>query len=316
MILCLLLAFAKANERELQSVQPKIFPPFNVHFNPKLRENRIVGGENITPNDFPYQVGLFLEKVTARAFCGGSLISTNYVLTAGHSLVKLPQSIDFTDAIQKISLPTFSKIGDSFEGIYANFTGWGKTNDESYLSSTLLRAYTEIIGNRLCNIYFFGNIKDSHICTNGYRGQTPCNGDSGGPLVIDGVQVGIASFGLGLGCNHLWPGAFTRVTSYLDWIQQNSDVEILPNNDGLFKSKSHANVGDELENTSSPVRRSMTQAAMPRTIGELQAKLKQSGDSDWRKRIPKLNNANEELSLLKAKNIYNVSNLDMSIRLL
>lgn len=81
---------------------------------------------------------------------------------------------------------------------------------------------------------------------------------------------------------------------------------IFRNSDGLFKSRSHAHVGDELENTSSRVRRSMTQAAMPRTIGELQAKLKQSGDSDWRKRIPKLNNANEELSLLKVKNIYNV----------
>ncbi|KAK9738386.1 Gelsolin repeat [Popillia japonica] len=94
---------------------------------------------------------------------------------------------------------------------------------------------------------------------------------------------------------------------YIDF-KDPSDVLEVPlsrNTDGLFKSRSHANVGDELENTSSRVRRSMTQAAMPRTIGELQAKLKQSGDSDWRKRIPKLNNANEELSLLKVKNIYN-----------
>ncbi|XP_025829132.1 supervillin isoform X3 [Agrilus planipennis] len=53
------------------------------------------------------------------------------------------------------------------------------------------------------------------------------------------------------------------------------------------------------------LRRSLTQSAMPQKIAELQAKLQKSGDSDWRKRIPKLNSANEELSLLNVKNRYN-----------
>lgn len=50
-------------------------------------------------------------------------------------------------------------------------------------------------------------------------------GDSGGPLVVyesDGrpTLVGITSFGIGFGCQVSWPPAFTRVSSYLDWIEQ------------------------------------------------------------------------------------------------
>ncbi|KAF5294574.1 hypothetical protein FQA39_LY13333 [Lamprigera yunnana] len=76
-------------------------------------------------------------------------------------------------------------------------------------------------------------------------------------------------------------------------------------NEGVLKSKSQGVVQDEGEIKSTGVRHSLTQSAMPQKIAELQAKLQQSGNSEWRKRIPKLNNANEELSLLNVKNIYN-----------
>lgn len=47
-------------------------------------------------------------------------------------------------------------------------------------------------------------------------------GDWGGPLIVYGVDgkptlVGIASFGFG--CRLSVPSAFTRVSSYLDWIE-------------------------------------------------------------------------------------------------
>lgn len=45
----------------------------------------------------------------------------------------------------------------------------------------------------------------------------------------DGIttQVGVGSFISPLGCTREWPGGFTRVSAYLDWIAQNSDVRIL-----------------------------------------------------------------------------------------
>ncbi|XP_060532781.1 chymotrypsin BII-like [Cylas formicarius] len=45
---------------------------------------RIVGGEEATAHQFPYQVALYITKRSEIVFCGGSLVSNNYVLTAAH----------------------------------------------------------------------------------------------------------------------------------------------------------------------------------------------------------------------------------------
>jgi secreted trypsin-like serine protease len=57
-------------------------------------------------------------------------------------------------------------------------------------------------------------------------------GDSGGPLVVyeaDGqpCQIGIVSFG-GDGCESGEPAVFTRITEYLDWLEQTAGVSIRP----------------------------------------------------------------------------------------
>jgi len=55
-------------------------------------------------------------------------------------------------------------------------------------------------------------------------------GDSGGPLVflLNGVynQVGIVSFGAAAGCQLEYPVGFTRVTSYLNWIESNTGISL------------------------------------------------------------------------------------------
>ncbi|MEZ5829187.1 MAG: serine protease [Hyphomicrobiales bacterium] len=67
-------------------------------------------------------------------------------------------------------------------------------------------------------------IGDTEICATGPSGgKDSCFGDSGGPLVVpsddsDGyVQVGIVSWGPQCG-NPLFPGVYTRVSSFSDWI--------------------------------------------------------------------------------------------------
>lgn len=48
-----------------------------------------------------------------------------------------------------------------------------------------------------------------------------CQGDSGGPFVINGELVGIISFGRDCGENI--PGVYTRVPSFIDWINENTN---------------------------------------------------------------------------------------------
>ena len=61
-------------------------------------------------------------------------------------------------------------------------------------------------------------------------GQDSCTGDSGGPLVFreysddPWYQVGVVSFGYGLTCGSEYPGVYTKVSGYLDWIEKHLEA--------------------------------------------------------------------------------------------
>ena len=70
-------------------------------------------------------------------------------------------------------------------------------------------------------------IGDTEICATGPTGgKDSCFGDSGGPLIVKAdntrgySQVGIVSWGPQCG-NPLYPGVYTRVSSFSNWIKQN-----------------------------------------------------------------------------------------------
>ncbi|KAJ3588588.1 hypothetical protein NHX12_012180 [Muraenolepis orangiensis] len=52
---------------------------------------RIVGGEDVTPGEIPWQVGL-IARPSGQLFCGGSILSEVWVITAAHCLVEGGQS--------------------------------------------------------------------------------------------------------------------------------------------------------------------------------------------------------------------------------
>lgn len=61
-----------------------------------------------------------------------------------------------------------------------------------------------------------------------------CQGDSGGALVHKvqvgsedvWTQVGIVSYGSDAGCTYGQPTVYTRVTSFLKWIQDNTGIQL------------------------------------------------------------------------------------------
>nr|CAH7735497.1 unnamed protein product [Callosobruchus chinensis] len=64
------------------------------------------------------------------------------------------------------------------------------------------------------------------MCAGGERGRDSCRGDSGGPLMSyeqngadqNWYAVGVVSFGPSPCGMENWPGVYTRVGSYMQWI--------------------------------------------------------------------------------------------------
>lgn len=76
------------------------------------------------------------------------------------------------------------------------------------------------------NIHAPGDILRTNICAGvegGWKGQ--CSGDSGGPLLVDGVIVGIVSWSIKPCTRPPYPGVFTAVSQYVEWIEENSGID-------------------------------------------------------------------------------------------
>lgn len=67
-------------------------------------------------------------------------------------------------------------------------------------------------------------IHDSILCADTKKGQGTCVGDSGGPLVVKNKLVGVVSWGVL--CASGKPDAFSRISSYVGWIQNTTNIEI------------------------------------------------------------------------------------------
>ncbi|KAJ0173666.1 hypothetical protein K1T71_010815 [Dendrolimus kikuchii] len=103
--------------------------------------------------------------------------------------------------------------------------GWGMING-TQLASVLMSVELPIISKLNCEKSYKTSFSNGQMCAGGEENKNVCLGDSGGPLMLKAerdkyVQHGIASFGMKDCPSNGYPGIFTRVAYYMDWILTN-----------------------------------------------------------------------------------------------
>ncbi|XP_066157985.1 phenoloxidase-activating factor 3-like [Euwallacea fornicatus] len=111
-------------------------------------------------------------------------------------------------------------------------TGWGVTNTTTGATANILQKVRLPMADwKTCaqNYLNFQGVKltKNHVCMGGLQGKDSCRGDSGGPMVVPTVndyyeaiyvQQGIVSFGPRFCASEQFPGVYTSVPYYMNWI--------------------------------------------------------------------------------------------------
>ncbi|KAJ8673963.1 hypothetical protein QAD02_005225 [Eretmocerus hayati] len=146
------------------------------------------------------------------------------------ALIRVDQNIDFRPInVKPICLPIGPASKITSKKLVA--TGWGIT-EERIRSLQLLKVSLPIFSHTECMEVYKKQAPIWHkqICVGGEIGKDSCGGDSGGPLQAPVanyygnshfVQYGIVSFGVRNCGTGGFPGVYTRVDYYLDWILDN-----------------------------------------------------------------------------------------------
>ncbi|XP_057369657.1 trypsin-1-like [Daphnia carinata] len=105
---------------------------------------------------------------------------------------------------------------------YANkpavVAGWGTTSSGGSASDVLMKADVTIRENSVCSSQYGSDFNSNAMLCASADGKDACQGDSGGPIFVDGVQVGITSFGRGC-ADPDHAGVYTRISTYINWIK-------------------------------------------------------------------------------------------------
>ncbi|XP_055301683.1 trypsin-like [Sitodiplosis mosellana] len=145
------------------------------------------------------------------------------------ALLRLNDRVPINAVIRPICLP--NRRASHYAGTTATVAGWGSMKEEQEVLSCVLRdVKVPILTNLECvhrSSYTSSMVTENMMCA-GYfgGGKDSCQGNSGGPLMAQRNDkrmelAGIVSWGKNI---HFpdYPGVYTRVTRYLNWIRQNT----------------------------------------------------------------------------------------------
>ena len=258
-------------------------------------QKRIVGGTVAQKHEYPWHIGI-QHKFQDHPHCGGTIISSKYVITAAHcmqysaneievliaehdtqdsdeskhfykalvesvivheeynaatinndiALLKLKDAIEFSQNVY----PAFLAIKEPQKDDSVIATGWGHTSYKGSVSNILREVDLTIKSREDCVLAFKNTftLTANMICAE-EKGKDACQGDSGGetlmllyfhiisftlkycmlpgPLIkCNGEKatlVGLVSFGIG--CASGYPGVYTNIANFIDWIKDNVEGE-------------------------------------------------------------------------------------------
>lgn len=137
--------------------------------------------------------------------------------------------------VKPICLPSVAALRGTNQDAGQNFVvaGWGRTETKAQ-SNKKLKVEVGGVDQAICKEKYQKLAKriivSSQICAGGEPGKDSCSGDSGGALVAtynDGrggnyyYLAGLVSYGPKDCGTPGWPGVYTRVASFIEWIQSN-----------------------------------------------------------------------------------------------
>ncbi|XP_034170856.1 chymotrypsin-2-like isoform X2 [Osmia lignaria lignaria] len=130
-------------------------------------------------------------------------------------LIQVDREIIFFSKIQPIALAETYYVA---AGEIVVLTGWGRLTKNNMLltiPSKLQEIYLSVMSQSMCESLVW-EVTKNNICTNTTLSTGACFGDSGSPVVLNGVQIGIVSYGHP--CALGYPDVHTRVSPYGSWI--------------------------------------------------------------------------------------------------
>lgn len=189
--------------------------------------------ENLAPRDILVRLGSYdFDDATASSTSADYAIDqfrvpANYskkTHVADIAIMRLKTPLAPTDNYKTVCMPQPRR---SYVGDRATVTGYGSQKQTRIAAPKLRQVTVPIWENRKCSAVYKKELGDSFLCA-GYEegGKDACQGDSGGPLMTEGpnermMVVGVVSHGIGCGSPG-YPGVYTRVTTFHDWIEKNT----------------------------------------------------------------------------------------------
>ncbi|GJQ82344.1 hypothetical protein Trydic_g5054 [Trypoxylus dichotomus] len=140
------------------------------------------------------------------------------------SVIRLKASLPLSDLINVITLPS--------EGLHlpagteAVVTGWGTISEGGSISTQLQAVQVPLVGQEECRAAYGGinEVTDRMLCAGVVDGgKDACQGDSGGPLTVDGVLVGVVSWGVGC-ARPEYPGVYANVAELHSFVREVAGV--------------------------------------------------------------------------------------------